>query len=194
MSTPKRHGGGFIPAVKASLSFTRRSTVDQSSSGQDRYSRPQSESTPVSNLPSSHNSNTTKRHGGGFVPSTTNTRVSSLGATTQQQPQINAPASVETAAVSSPQTNSSSVKHGGGYVPKSLLQENGARAPAASTSSHVPAQMEGDISQTAVNNGHTSNGEAGALAGGVERPDRRRHGGGSKETITLHPVNVQPCL
>ncbi|KAL3433941.1 hypothetical protein BDV09DRAFT_196303 [Aspergillus tetrazonus] len=104
--------------------------------------------------------------------------MSSLGATTQQQPQINAPASVETAAVSFPQTNSSSVKHGGGYVPKNLIQDNGARAPAASTSSYVLAQIEGEISYTAVDNGHTSNRGAGALAGGVERPNRRRHGGG----------------
>ncbi|KAL4757893.1 uncharacterized protein BDW70DRAFT_170920 [Aspergillus foveolatus] len=178
MSTPKRHGGGFIPAVKASLSFTRRSTVDQSSSGQESYSRSQNESTHESSLPSPHNSNTTKRHGGGFVPSSTRTRMPSLGATTQQQPQINAPASVETATVSFPQINSSSVKHGGGYVPKNLLQENGARAPAASTSNHVSAQMQGEISQTAVDNGHTSNGGAGTLAASVERPNRRRHGGG----------------
>jgi hypothetical protein len=76
------------------------------------------------------------------------------------------------------QTNSSSVKHGGGYAPKNLLQDNGARAPAASTSSHVPVQMEGEISQTAATNGHTSNGGAGALDEDVESPERRRHGGG----------------
>ncbi|KAL4816714.1 hypothetical protein BDW67DRAFT_184540 [Aspergillus spinulosporus] len=178
MSTPKRHGSGFISAVKASLSFARRSTIDQPSSGQDSHSCRQNESTPESALPSSHDSNTTKRHGGGFMPSTASTNMPSLGATTQEQPQISAPAGIEMTTVSIAQANRSSVKHGGGYVPKNYLQGNGASMPAASTSNHVLAPMEGKISQTAANNELTSTGGAKPQIGGVERPTRRRHGGG----------------
>ncbi|KAL4746679.1 hypothetical protein BDW72DRAFT_197472 [Aspergillus terricola var. indicus] len=172
MPTPKRHGGGFIPAVKASLSFGRRSTTDQFSSGQDSYTCPQNESTLESTLPLTHDSNTTKRHGGGFNPSAINTKMPSMSATAQQQAQINPPAGVEITTVSLPQANSSRVKHGGGYLSKS--HDNDVGAPAVSTPNHVSAQVYGNINQTAANNGHTPN----EGVGGVERPNRRRHGGG----------------
>ncbi|KAL4737203.1 hypothetical protein BDV11DRAFT_172178 [Aspergillus similis] len=179
MSTPKRHGGGFIPTAKTSFSFAGRSTIDESSTGNGNYLCPQNESTHGSTLPSSHDSKTTKPHGGGFNPSTTNnTKMPSLSTTAQQQPQISPSAGVEMTTVPLPQAKSSSVKHGGGYVPKNHLQDNGGRVPAVSTSNYVPAQMHGEISQNTADNGHTSNRVEGALDGDAERSSRRRHGGG----------------